>query len=71
MKKDPICGMSVDEATAKHRNDHEGETYVFCGSFCLDEFRREPSKYLAGEYRPSMLLLFGKFVRHRLRSLIS
>ena len=71
MKKDPVCGMDVDETTAKHRANHEGEAYVFCGAFCLDEFQREPSKVLAAEYRPSMLRLFGKFLVDRVRSLIS
>ena len=27
--KDPVCGMSVDPATAKHKAEHEGETYLF------------------------------------------
>ena len=24
--KDPVCGMTVDPATAKHRWDHQGKT---------------------------------------------
>jgi YHS domain-containing protein len=62
-KRDPVCGMSVDDAAAKHGTDYQGEAYFFCGSFCLDEFRRDPSKYLAPTYRPSKLRLFAKFVR--------
>jgi YHS domain-containing protein len=68
-KADPVCGMSVDETTAKYRTDYQNEAYFFCGSFCLDEFRREPSKYLALTYRPSKLRLFAKFVADRVRSL--
>ncbi|HEX4893085.1 MAG TPA: YHS domain-containing protein, partial [Hyphomicrobiaceae bacterium] len=28
--KDPVCGMTVDPATAKHSHTHEGTTYYFC-----------------------------------------
>ena len=70
MQKDPVCGMSVDAATAKYRCAHGGEEYVFCGAYCSKEFQREPAQYLAPEYRPSMLRLLVKFVGDRLRSLI-
>jgi xanthine dehydrogenase accessory factor len=35
---DPICGMTVAVATARHTLVHEGETYYFCGSGCLRRF---------------------------------
>jgi Cu+-exporting ATPase len=69
MKKDLVCGMNVDETTTMHRLDHEGEEYVFCGAFCLEEFRREPWTYLETGYRPSTMKLFGKFVADRMRAL--
>jgi YHS domain-containing protein len=30
MAADPVCGMEVDEATAKHTADYNGQTYYFC-----------------------------------------
>jgi YHS domain-containing protein len=38
MKKDPICGMSVDASTAKFSANHNGETYYFCSETCKTEF---------------------------------
>ena len=37
MKKNPICGMAVDERTAE-RAEHEGQTYYFCGDGCRNKF---------------------------------
>jgi Cu+-exporting ATPase len=45
--KDPVCGMSVDPATAKHRFEHEGRTYAFCCAGCLTKFAADPGRYLA------------------------
>ncbi len=45
--KDPVCGMSVDPATAKHRADHAGAAYYFCSAHCREKFVAEPMKYLA------------------------
>jgi len=44
--KDPVCGMTVDPHTAKHRHQHEGRTYHFCSSGCLTKFAADPKKYL-------------------------
>jgi Cu+-exporting ATPase len=44
--RDPVCGMSVDPATAKHRLRHEGQDYFFCGARCVEKFRAEPDLYL-------------------------
>ncbi|HEX9836009.1 MAG TPA: HAD-IC family P-type ATPase, partial [Alphaproteobacteria bacterium] len=44
--KDPVCGMSVDPATAKHRYEHAGTTYVFCCGGCRAKFAADPGKYL-------------------------
>jgi xanthine dehydrogenase accessory factor len=35
---DPICGMSVAIAGARHTLEHEGTTYYFCGTGCLRKF---------------------------------
>jgi len=44
--KDPVCGMDVDPATAKHRFEHAGQTYYFCCGGCLEKFRSDPERYL-------------------------
>ena len=45
--RDPVCGMSVDPATAKHRYTHEGRDYFFCCAKCREKFIADPTKYLA------------------------
>ncbi|HRN87879.1 heavy metal translocating P-type ATPase [Hyphomicrobium sp.] len=45
--KDPVCGMTVDPHTAKHRHTHEGRTYYFCAAGCRTKFAADPEKYLA------------------------
>jgi len=44
--KDPVCGMTVDPATAKHRTEHDGRAYCFCCAGCLAKFLADPAKYL-------------------------
>jgi len=44
--KDPVCGMDVDPATAKHKADHAGKTYYFCSNHCVEKFRAKPEAYL-------------------------
>ena len=43
---DPVCGMSVDPATSKHRLDHGGHTFHFCSAGCRAKFAAEPDSYL-------------------------
>jgi Cu+-exporting ATPase len=45
--KDPVCGMSVTIAGAKHTFDHQGQTYYFCCNGCRTKFAADPQKYLA------------------------
>src|SRR5689334_6413513 len=44
---DPVCGMTVEPATAKHRSELAGRTYHFCSSRCRGKFNAEPERYLA------------------------
>ena len=44
--KDPVCGMTVDPRTAKHRADHSGETYYFCSAGCRTKFEADPERYV-------------------------
>jgi len=39
---DPICGMTVDVATARYRSDSAGGTVYFCCRQCKDAFDRRP-----------------------------
>jgi Cu+-exporting ATPase len=55
--EDPVCGMSVDPATARAHDlalVHDAREYLFCGKGCLLEFRDAPETYLAEGYTPSM-----------------
>jgi Cu+-exporting ATPase len=44
--RDPVCGMSVDPATSRHRFDYRGETVHFCSTGCQTKFAADPQKYL-------------------------
>jgi Cu+-exporting ATPase len=47
MAIDPVCGMTVDPATARGGSHvHAGTTYWFCGARCSERFRAEPERYL-------------------------
>ena len=46
---DPVCGMTVDPATAKHKADYEGHPYFFCSAGCKTKFQTNPAKYLHAE----------------------
>jgi Cu+-exporting ATPase len=46
---DPVCGMTVDPHTAKHRADYHGHTYYFCSVGCKTKFTADPQKYLSKE----------------------
>jgi Cu+-exporting ATPase len=43
---DPVCGMTVDPHTAKHRTDYRDHTYYFCAAGCRTKFIADPQKYL-------------------------
>nr|WP_283804978.1 heavy metal translocating P-type ATPase [Afipia broomeae] len=44
---DPVCGMTVDPASAKHRFAYKGQDYFFCSAGCRTRFEGDPEKYLA------------------------
>ncbi len=50
--KDPVCGMSVDPATARATAEHEGCRYYFCCPHCAQKFTADPQKYLAARAAP-------------------
>ncbi len=45
--KDPVCGMSVDPATAAATREYNGTTYYFCNPGCAAKFEQNPTQYLA------------------------
>ncbi len=44
--KDPVCGMTVTEASPHHA-EHAGHSYYFCNPKCRTKFVANPSAYLA------------------------
>src|SRR4051812_7683271 len=50
--RDPVCGMSVDPASSKHRFDYRGETYHFCSAGCRTKFAADPASYLEKASKP-------------------
>jgi xanthine dehydrogenase accessory factor len=44
---DPVCGMTVDRASARHLAEHDGVVYAFCSIGCRTRFIREPAAFLA------------------------
>ena len=42
---DPVCGMSIDPATAAGQSKFEGRDYYFCSKACQQEFEKNPAKY--------------------------
>ena len=46
MAIDLVCGMEVDEKTAKFKTTHQGKTYYFCAPGCKIAFEEDPKKYI-------------------------
>jgi len=43
---DPVCGMSVDPASAAGAWLHGGRTYLFCSARCLRRFKADPQRFI-------------------------
>ncbi|MGE0883762.1 MAG: heavy metal translocating P-type ATPase [Blastocatellales bacterium] len=43
---DPVCGMTVNPATAAGKHEHKGKTYYFCSEHCLHKFSADPEAVL-------------------------
>ena len=48
--RDPVCGMTVDPATALSAS-HEGEEFFFCSEHCRDAFTADPGAHLSHSTR--------------------
>jgi FtsP/CotA-like multicopper oxidase with cupredoxin domain/YHS domain-containing protein len=46
MTTDPVCGMSIDAATARHTSEFEGQTFYFCSRGCKGAFEADPQQYV-------------------------
>ncbi len=58
VERDPVCGMNVNSATAKHMYEHAGKNYYFCCAPCAEKFKADPAKYLRPT-APSGLVMLG------------
>jgi YHS domain-containing protein len=47
--QDPVCGMSVDPATATEKVEYAGSTYYFCSAGCRSAFAKDPAHYATQE----------------------
>ncbi len=43
---DPVCGMTVNTATAEYRSFHDGKAYYFCSASCKVSFDKDPEKFI-------------------------
>jgi P-type Cu+ transporter len=48
LERDPVCGMNVNPANAKHVYPQGGKNYYFCRADCMEKFKADPAKYLGG-----------------------
>ena len=46
--RDPVCGLIVDK-NPKLSANYEGTTYYFCTRADMEEFRKNPQKYVRGK----------------------
>jgi P-type Cu+ transporter len=59
-ERDPVCGMNVNAATAKHVYEREGKSYHFCSAGCAEKFKADLPRYLSQkETLPSSSLIPG------------
>ena len=49
---DPVCGMTVEIATAHFTSEYNGKTYYFCAIGCKRSFDKEPGRYIETESIP-------------------
>jgi xanthine dehydrogenase accessory factor len=46
---DPVCGMTVQVATARYRATHQGRTYYFCSAGCQQRFESDPTSFIGAD----------------------
>src|SRR5579863_1539702 len=63
LERDPVCGMNVNPATAKHSLVYEGKNYYFCCASCAEKFKTDPKKYLDAPPKPAAALVMPGLVK--------
>jgi len=58
LERDPVCGMNVNPATAKHVYERAAKKYYFCCARCVEKFAADPFVYL-NKPAPSGLVMLG------------
>jgi len=53
MRKDPICGMEVDESSGV-RTERNAQIYYFCSEHCRDKFLTGEDSSMVSERRSSL-----------------
>lgn len=48
---DPVCGMMVETATARHQASYDGRNFYFCCPACKRLFERNPQEYFVENER--------------------
>lgn len=56
---DPVCGMTVDPASAAGSFKHDGQTYYFCSTHCLEKFREDPRRFIRRPAAPLKIAPVG------------
>lgn len=51
---DPVCKMRVLPETAAARYDHDGKTYYFCATRCMERFKADPRSFLGPVKDPKL-----------------
>ncbi len=64
IERDPVCGMTVEEATAKHAHVHAGEEFHFCSSGCEGKFADAPDAFIAAKDPVCGMTVQRKSARH-------
>ncbi|MGH7095121.1 MAG: heavy metal translocating P-type ATPase, partial [Stellaceae bacterium] len=51
--RDPVCGMTVNPAIARHHAEYAGIRHYFCGARCRERFVADPQHFLAPQPQPA------------------
>jgi len=60
MVRDPVCGMTIQEADAAATSRRDGRTIYFCAVRCKETFDAAPEAYLSGGRGVTPLLRIGQ-----------
>lgn len=49
LKRDPVCGMTVDADQPHHTQEYNGHVYAFCSDRCRAKFAGEPDAFVTAQ----------------------